>query len=169
MSSIVFKSSEEEEDFNALLRRLSPGIADLTLRMMQTPPRTWEDAKSYRDEIVELNRIAQTDEEQGVLVFAFNAVMDQVAERGLVDEDSLEKLRAVRESDYKMMLTVQALIGDRIDPDRLDYATRREVEAGWLAADDDFRKLAAAGANVLGKSAHAPKRRNWLRRLFGKS
>jgi hypothetical protein len=89
MSSIVFESSEEE-NFNALLRRLSPGIADLTLRMMQTPPLTWEEAKSYRDEIVELNRIAQTDEEQGVLVFAFNAVMDQVAERGLVDDDSLE-------------------------------------------------------------------------------
>ena len=67
------------------------------------------------------------------------------------------------------MLMVQALIGDRVDPDRLEYVTRREVEAGRLAADDDFRKLAAAGANVLGKSARAPKGRSWLRHLFGKS
>jgi hypothetical protein len=92
MSSITFASSEEEKEFNALLHRLSPAIADLRLRMMQTAPRTWEEAKSFRDEIVELNKIAQTDEEQGVLLFAFNALMDQVAERGLVDAASLEQL-----------------------------------------------------------------------------
>jgi hypothetical protein len=67
-----------------------------------------------------------------------------------------------------MMLSVQALVGDLIDPDRLEYVTRREVEAGRLAADNSFRKFAADAANVLGKSARAPKRRNWLRRLLGK-
>ena len=151
------------------LRRLSPGTSDLTLRMMQTAAQTWEEAKSYRDEIVELNRVAQTDEEQGVLLFAFNALMNRVAQHGLVDAASLEELKRVREADYKMMLYVQAMVGDRVDPDRLEHVTRREVEAGRLPADDNFRKLAAAGAAGLGKSAHLPKGRNWLRRLFGKS
>jgi HD superfamily phosphohydrolase len=169
MSSIVFTSAEEEEEFNALLQRLSSGIADLMLRMMQTAPRTWEEAKAYRDEIVELNRIAQTDEEQGSLLFAFNALMAQVAERRLVDDASLEKLKGVREADYRAMVIVQALIGDQIDPDRLEYVTRREVEAGRLAPDNDFRNFAIAGANVLGKPADAPKGRNWLGRLFGKN
>jgi hypothetical protein len=172
MSSIVFTSSVEEKEFNALLHRLSPGIADLTLRMMQTAPRTWEEAKAYRDEIVELNRIAQTDEEQGVLLFAFNALMDQVAARGLVDDASLERLKPVRETDYKAMLIVQSLEdggSGLIDPDRLEHITRREVEAGRLAADDDFRKHAITGAEALGKSANAPRGRNWLGLLFGKS
>jgi hypothetical protein len=166
--TLRFTSSEEEKEFNALLHRLSPGIADLTLRMMQTAAQTWEEAKSYRDEIVELNRIAQTNEEQSTLLFAFNALMDGVAKRGLLDDEGLERLRAIRESDYRMMLSVQALVGDLIDPDRLEYVTRREVEAGRLAADNSFRKFAADAANVLGKSARAPKRRNWLRRLLGK-
>lgn len=163
MSSLDFNSPEEEQKFNSLLHRLSPGIADLTLRMMQTAPRTWEEAKAY-----ELNRIAQTDEEQSVLLFAFNALMDQVTHQGLIDDESLEKLRAVRKADYQMMLAVQATVGDLIDPDRLEYLTRREVEAGRLAVDDDFRKFALAGANVLGKSAVRSKRRNWLGRLFGR-
>ena len=33
----------------------------------------------------------------------------------------------------------------------LEAVTRREVEAGRLAADDDFRQLSLAGATVLGK------------------
>jgi hypothetical protein len=166
MSAIVFKSSEEENEFNALLQRLSPGIADFILRMIKIAPQTWEEAKSYRDEIVELNRTAQTDEEQVVLLFAFNALMDQVAERDLVDATSLEQLRRVREADYKSMLSVQAMLGDRIDPDRLQYVTRREVAAGRLAADDKFRKLAVDGATALGNSPHATKGVNWLRRLW---
>jgi hypothetical protein len=67
------------------------------------------------------------------------------------------------------MLSVQAMLGDHIDPDRLEYVTRREVEAGRLAADDEFRKLAAAGAKVLSKSSHTAKGGSWIRRLFRKS
>lgn len=158
-----------EEEFNSLLRRLTPQIADLMLRMMQTSPRTWPEAKSYRDEIVELNRVAETDEEQSALLFAFNALIDNVAERGLLDKDALERLGAVREADYRAMLVVQSLIGDQIDPDRLEYVTRREVEAGRLRADDEFRKHAVAGANALGASARAAKAGGWLGRLFGRT
>jgi polyhydroxyalkanoate synthesis regulator phasin len=160
--------SSEETELNTLLKRMSPGIADLMLRMMKKEELTWEKARAFRDEIVELNKTAQTDEEQTALVFAFNALMNQIEGFDLIDPSSLDHFKNVQEADYKMILSVQAMIGEHIDPDRLEYITRREVEAGRLPTDDRFRQLAIAGATVLGTSGNAPKGRSWLGRLFGK-
>src|SRR3546814_9327403 len=48
--------------------------------------------------------------------------------------------------------------------------TEREVEAGRMAPDDDFRQLAAAGGQVLGDSTYTtakPARRgNWVTMAF---
>jgi polyhydroxyalkanoate synthesis regulator phasin len=160
----------EDAELDALLQRMSPDIADLMLRMMKKDELTWEKARAFRDEIVELNKNTQTDEEQSALVFAFNSLMNQVEEFDLIDPSSLDHFRNVREADYKMMLSVQAMIGDHIDPDRLECITRREVEAGRLSADDKFRQLAVSGATVLGtRAGNAPKRGSWLGRLFRKS
>jgi hypothetical protein len=159
--------SSEETELSTLLKRMSPGIADLMLRMKSKEELTWEKARAFRDEIVELNKTAQTDEEQTALVFAFHSLMNQVEEFELVDPSSLDHFRNVREADYKMMLSAQALIGEHINPDRLECITRREVEAGRLAADDKFRQLAVAGATVLGTSGNSTGR-GWLSRLFRK-
>jgi hypothetical protein len=158
----------KDAELHALLQRMSPGIADLMLRMMSKEELSWEKTRAFRDEIVELNKTARTDEEQVALVFAFNSLMNQVEEFDLIDPSSLDHFRNVREADYKMILSVQAMIGERIDPDRLEYITRREVAAGRLAADDKFRELAVTGAMVLGTSGNAPKGRSWLGRLFRK-
>src|SRR6516225_6690899 len=109
----------EDAELDALLRRMSPGIADLMLRMMKKDELTWEKARAFRDEIVELNKNAQTDEERSALVFAFNSLMNQVEKFDLIDLSSLDHFRNVREADYKMILSVQAMIGEHIDPDRL--------------------------------------------------
>jgi hypothetical protein len=158
----------EDAELKALLQRMSPGIADLMLRMMSKEELTWEKARAFRDEIVEINKTAQTDEEQTALVFSFKSLMNQVEEFDLIDPSSLDHFKNVREADYKWMLSVQAMIGEHIDPDRLEYITRREVAAGRLAADDKFRELAVAGAMVLGTSGNEPKGRSWLGRLFRK-
>ena len=152
-------------EVSELLERMSPGIADLLSRMMKLRL-TFFDVRPLRDEIVQLNKTAQTDEEQSALLFAFNALMDRTETMGL-DRDTLEKLRGLRKADYLAMLNVQALRGDLIDPDRLDAITRREVEAGRLAADDDFRRLSVAGASVLVKRSPSD-RRSWFQRLFGR-
>jgi hypothetical protein len=161
-------SSEVEAELHGLLERMSPQISDLMLRMMSINGLTWEQARAFRNEIVELNKTAKTDEEQSSLLFAFNSLMDHVEELNLIDPGSLDKLKGVRKADYLMMLNVQAMIGDVIDPSMLEYVTRREVEAGRLAADDGLRKLAVASAEVLGKSANTPRSQNWLGRLFGR-
>ncbi len=68
-------SPEVETELDAMLQRMSPGISDLMLRMMNIDAETWEQARAYRDEIVELNKIAKTDEEQTALLFAFNSLI----------------------------------------------------------------------------------------------
>lgn len=159
--------SETVTEVSELLQRMSPRIADLLLRMMELDALTLEDVRPFRDEIVLLNHSAQTDEEQSALLFAFLSLMDRVEGLGL-DDGTLDTLRDLRRADYLMMLNVQALVGDLIDPDRLEVVTLREVEAGRMAADDDFRQFAVAGAAVLGKPTVAPRAQGLFRRLFGK-
>jgi hypothetical protein len=158
-------NTDDLAETSELLGRMSPGIADLLSRMMKIQL-TLSDVRPLRDEIVQLNKTAQTDLEQSSLLFAFNALMDR-AETMALDHDTLEKLRGLRKAQYLAMLNVQALRGDLIDPDRLEAITRREVEAGRLAADDEFRRLSVAGAAVLGKRPPS-NRRSWVQRVFGR-
>lgn len=153
----------EEAELQALLERMSPGISDLMVRMMTIEGLTWPQARAFRDEIVELNKAAHNDEEQTALVFAFHSLMNRVEALDLIDPSSLQNFRNVREADYRMLLSVQAMIGELIDPIRLELVTRREVEAGRLAADNDFRRFAIKSA----KDFTEPKS-SWLRRLFGR-
>src|SRR5712692_801501 len=88
--------TEEDVELNVLLQRMSPGIADLMLRMMSKEELTWEKARAFRDEIVELNKTAQTDDEKAALAFAFNSLMNQVEEFDLMDPSSLGHFRNVR-------------------------------------------------------------------------
>ena len=158
-------SLEIDKETRALLDGMNPEISNLMVRMMEPHERTWESTWESRNAIVKLNEIAKTEEEQLFLCFAFHALMDEAEQRGLIDPISLGKFKAVRKADYLMMLNVQAMVGDLIDPSKLEHVTRREVEAGRLDADDEFSKLAVAAGEVLGKGA--PKNRNWLQRLFG--
>jgi len=152
----------EEAELHALLQRMSPGISDLMVRMMTIEGLTWPQARAFRDEIVELNKIARNNEDQTALVFAFHSLMNRVEELGLIDPSSLQHFKNTREADYRMLLGVQAMIGEMIDPIRLELVTRREVEAGRLASDNDFRQFAIKSAQDFSK----PKS-SWFRRLFG--
>jgi hypothetical protein len=153
----------EEAGLHALLQRMSPGISDLMVRMMTIKGLTWPQARAFRDEIVELNKTAHNDEEQTALVFAFHSLMNRVEDLDLIDPSSLQDFRNAREADYRMLLSVQAMVGEMIDPIRLELVTRREVESGRLAADNDFRQFAIKSAQNFTK----PKG-SWFRRLFGK-
>ncbi|MGA7327887.1 MAG: hypothetical protein WBX25_26230 [Rhodomicrobium sp.] len=160
---------ELDEDTQALLDRMSPRISELVVRILVRHEHTWESILAFRNEIIELNKIAKTEEEQFSLCLAFHALMDDAEKRGLIHPSQLENFKDLRKTDYLHMLSVQASIGDSIDPTLFEHVTRREVEAGRLSADDDFRKLAVAGAAVLGKSVTRPKGQKWLGRLFGRS
>ncbi len=94
--------------------------------------------------------------------------MDCVERDQLVAPESLEQLKKIGKADYLHLLSQQALVGDLVDPGRLAEITHREVEARRLAPDDDFRKLAEAGGQVLGNSSSADEpRKGWFARIFG--
>jgi hypothetical protein len=69
------------------------------------------------------------------------------------DEETYAKLLPIAAAEYKMFLSKESLEDGVMKPVLLERVTRREVEAGRLAPDDDFRMLAAAGASVLADSA----------------
>jgi hypothetical protein len=158
----------DDRELAEVLENMSLDIADLLLRMIESKPATWDQAKSLRDEIFELNQMAETNEEKSALLFAFHSLMTSPETLNLVSSESVDELKKVIAADYRTMMVVQASIDGMVDPDRLGYVTRREVEAGRLAADDDFRQFAEDGAAVLGTPVAKPQRRGWLSRLFGK-
>ncbi len=123
----------------------------------------------WREEIAELHKRATTQDEYVKLLnahFVLGHLIDEV-----YDKETAEKIRAVHSGEYKLFLNKEAMgNGDLINPAMLDKITTREVEAGRLAPDDDFRQLAAAGGQVLGDSTYTtakPSRRgNWVTLAF---
>ena len=87
------------------------------------------------------------------------------------DAETAQKLHPVHRGEYLIFLNKEAMEnGERINPAVLDFITAREVDAGRMEPDDDFRELAAAGGQVLGDSSYLdtkPKRQgNWVTLAF---
>ncbi|THD35022.1 MAG: hypothetical protein E7773_11175 [Sphingomonas sp.] len=110
------------------------------------------DWRAFRDEIAELHAQDNTEEEYVELLKAhFNLMLliDQV-----FDGETATKLHQIVLSEYLLFLNKEALQGgELINPVVLERITRREVEAGRLDPDSEARKLAVAGASVLGDSS----------------
>ena len=89
--------------------------------------------------------------ERELLLAIHKSVMDAF-ERQTRQED-LTALQKVRRQDYNLLLIKEAKIGDHpddghISPQKLAKITTREVAAGRMSPDDEFHKLAVAGATA---------------------
>ena len=125
---------------------MKPEIASLHRRMAQGG-----DWRAFRDEIAALRAEAITEDEYVTLLEAHRnlvAVGEQV-----FDAETYAKLLPVIRAEYLMFLNKESMEDGLINPVLLDRVTLREVKAGRLGPEDDFRKYAAAGAAVLGDSA----------------
>jgi hypothetical protein len=123
-----------------LMQRLAAQTADAA---------TWDWQQTRRDIHTEHER-ATTAADREALLGIHKAVMAAV-ERQIRRED-LEAFRKARTEDYNLLIIKEATIGDdssHINPQRLAAITRREVEAGRIAPDDELHKLAVAGATIL--------------------
>lgn len=120
-------------------------IASLHERMRQGG-----DWRAWRDEIAALHAEATTEDEYVVLLEAHRNLV-AVGEYAY-DEATYAELLPIARAEYLMFLNKEAMEDGRLNPVLLDRVTQREVEAGRLDPEDDFRKLAAAGA-LLGDSA----------------
>ncbi len=80
------------------------------------------------------------------------ALMDAVERGAGFTAEDMEKFKETRRGDYNLLLIREAMIGEtdgNINPQKMGEITRREVESGRMAPDDDFHKLAVAGATIL--------------------
>jgi hypothetical protein len=142
---------------------------DLLERLKAIPSDTPLDIKKIRDEIHQECERATTAEERVSLLQIFNAVMDRVERGGLSPED-LEKFKAARLADYRLLLVKESLIGENVSPDLLYQATEREVAAGRMAPDDGLRQTAIEGmgtahpspAELLAMAEKRKTRYHWL-------
>jgi hypothetical protein len=125
---------------------MNPEIASLHERMAQGG-----DWMTFREEIARLHEEAKTQEEYVTLLETHKNLVT-VAEH-CFPPDQCAEIRRIAKGEYKLFLSVEAMEGDEINPVMLDRITAREVAAGRLEPEDDFRKLAEAGGSVLGDSA----------------
>jgi hypothetical protein len=141
---------------------MNPQIASLHGRMAKGG-----DWRSFRDEIAALHETTKTEQEYVTLLEAHRNLV-AVGEHAF-DKETYEKLLHVTATEYRMFLNKEAMEDGLINPVLLERITRREVEAGRLTPDDEFRQLAAAGAAVLGDSKrvtpHQCRKGDWF--LYG--
>jgi len=138
---------------------MKPEIASLHDRMSKGG-----DWKAFRDEIAALHAEATTEEEYVTLLEAHRNLV--ATGKLAFDEETYQKLLPIAASEYRMFLNKEAMEGGLINPALLDHVTRREVTAGRLGPEDSLRKLATAGASVLGDTAelnaHRCKHGDWF-------
>lgn len=139
---------------------MKPEIATLHERMSNGG-----DWRIFRDEIAELHDMASCEDEYVTLLQAHQNLV--AVGKFTFSEEIYSKLLLVSASEYMMFLNKEAMDEDgQINPVQLERITRREVAAGRLKPDDSFRKLAIAGASVLGDSTelsdHRCKSGSWF-------
>ncbi len=125
---------------------MRPEVTSLQERM-----RMGGDWMKFREEIAHLHLTAQTEAEYRTLLEAHcNLVAVGAA---AYDEESFAKLLPITQAEYLMFLNKESIENGVVNPVLLERVTQREVEAGRLAPDDGLRRMAVAGAAVLGDSA----------------
>ena len=160
--------SESHDEIEDAVAGFSPQVASVARDMMTRKPADWSEVRTLRDRIVAAHSSATTEADSVAMLFSFTALMDHVEQSDLLDEPGLKQLAGLRRADYLMMLNVEASQNGIVDPDALNEVTAREVEVGRLAADDEFRRLAAAGAAVLGRRPVPPSKGGFFSKLFGR-
>jgi hypothetical protein len=128
---------------------MRPEIASLRERMGQGG-----DWRTFRDEIATLHAEATTEKEYVTLLEAHRNLV-AVGEHAF-DQEAYAKILPIAQAEYRMFLNKESMEGGIINPVLLERVTRREVEAGRLGPDDEFRNLAASGGcppleNVAGR------------------
>lgn len=139
---------------------MKPEIASLHDRMAQGG-----DWRTFRDEIAARHSEATTEEEYVALLEAHRKLV--AVAKFAYDDQTYTKLLSITAAEYRMFLNKEAMQDGLINPVLLERVTRREVEAGRLDPDDEFRTMSVAGAAVLGDSAGiCPQERNMARDEF---
>jgi hypothetical protein len=101
----------------------------------------------FRDEISKEFGLARTEQDRVVLLALHEAIVDALEEALLqsaeLPPDELEKFRTLRLQAYHSLIVRESVDKDwLIQPELLANVTKREVDAGRMAPDDELRVLA---------------------------
>jgi hypothetical protein len=98
--------------------------------------------REIRDEIHNEHKRAPTFGQRGALLAIYKSVMDYVEGASNFEPEGLEKFKKTRRQDYCLFLARECAQPDgNVDPVMMEAVTRREVDAGRMAEDDELRVL----------------------------
>ena len=165
MSGIVAgpTKSEPEADPDYISRRIQALVlATLSIKNINV-----DVIENFHNSTSDINKDAKTEKDQVALI-NITAEFEHLFEiNSDLTPQSLKTLRQVRQITYRQMLIVQGSVDGNVDPDRMERITSREVEAGRMAPDDDFRQLAVASSLVMGKPKAAAMHLTWQQFFWG--
>jgi hypothetical protein len=125
------------------------------------------EALSIQREMSALWDQLDNEDDRVSLLKVHRAFMDWVERTGGLEAEALARFQSVRNAEYQLFLVKEARAGtETADPVALDRITRREVEAGRLASDSDFRQFASDAGAVFGQPT-ARRKTGLFRKLFG--
>jgi hypothetical protein len=122
-------------------------VSELLERLAAHPAGTPLDWRKIREEIHAEHEHATTTADRVTLLAIHKAIMDN-AERSIAPE-YMERFKEARRQDYCLLIARETVVGENVDPHKLDEITRREVEAGRMAPDDNLREIGMIGARFL--------------------
>lgn len=140
--------------------QMQPEIASIIDRMAEGGE--WH---YWREEIAALHKKAITEQEYITLLKAHEILVE--VGRHAFDAETYEKLLPIARTEYMWFLSREAMEGgELINPMMLDRITAREVEAGRMSPDDDYREFARASSHIMGDTAdlnyHACRNGSWF-------
>ena len=100
-------------------------------------------AANWREIAEEVNaewEKAITPDQRVALLAVFQATMD-IAET-VIAPGSLDAFKDARHRHYKSFVLQECMVGTNVCVETLDEVTRREIDAGRMAEDDELRNLA---------------------------
>lgn len=141
---------------------MNPKLADLITRIQSKES---FDARSLQREISALWDEVDAEEDRVTLLAVHKSVMDLIERSAGFSGEALKRFQGAREGEYRLFLMKEAMLdGENVDPGELDRITAREVAAGRMSAESEYRELARAAGAVLGSPQ--PRKSGWLGRLF---
>ena len=103
------------------------------------------DFRSVREQIHDASERTIDSTERVVLLQVYHTVMDLVERSGTIAPEDLDVFKDTRAKDYRLLLMREVLIGHNVSVELMQAVTQREVNAGRMAEDDEFRQLAIKG------------------------
>ncbi len=141
---------------------MHPDLQQLIARLQTTEA---INLSAVRAEIAEIWPRLQTEPDRLALLELREHFMDFVERSLSHDAERLAQVRKARAAEYQLFLTKEAMLdGSNVDPAELDRVTAREVAAGRLAPDSEYRAFASAAGKVLAPPKRGP---GLFKRIFG--